>query len=69
MEEIDKIYSNSFGISFRWKNALVKNVEKTQIIFRDTGVFLSTSRKLGTYTFFLQTYKAHTRLFNGTIYI
>jgi len=43
MEEIDKIYSNSFGISFRWKNALVKNVEKTQIIFRDTGVFLSTS--------------------------
>lgn len=42
MEEINQIYANSFGISFRWKNASTKNTKKTQIIFRDTGIFLDT---------------------------
>ena len=38
MSDIDKIYSNNFGISFKWKKT--KHRHKTQIIFRDTGMLL-----------------------------
>lgn len=39
MESIYKIYDNSIGISFKWKNV---KTNLTQIIFRDTGFHLTT---------------------------
>ena len=41
MEDITKIYSNSIGISFHWKNTSEKNTKKIQVVFKDTGLFLT----------------------------
>ncbi len=38
MNDVQKIYSNEIGISFRWNHV---NTDLTQIIFRDTGFHLS----------------------------
>ncbi len=41
MQEIDPIYYNKLGISFYWKRATAKNIQKVQVVFRDTCMLLS----------------------------
>lgn len=41
MDDIHTIYYNNFGIAFQWKRNLGKNIHKVQLVFRDTGLFLS----------------------------
>lgn len=41
MEHIHTLYHNDFGISFQWKRNVGKNIHKIQLVFRETGVFLS----------------------------
>lgn len=41
MDDIYTIYYNSFGIAFRWKRGTAKNFNKIQLVFRDTGLFLT----------------------------
>lgn len=41
MEEIHTIYYNSFGIVFKWKRCASKDINKIQVIFRDTGLYLT----------------------------
>ena len=40
-QEINKIYSNRFGISFQWKRSEAKNCRKVQFVFRDIGIYLT----------------------------
>ena len=40
-DEILNIYSNSYGISFKWKYGVKKNKDKVQMVFRDTGLLLT----------------------------
>ncbi len=42
MQDIHPIYHNKFGVSFHWKRNSVKEIMKVQIVFRDTGMLLST---------------------------
>ncbi len=41
MEDINLIYYNNFGIAFQWKRCAVKDFKKTQMVFRNTGLFLT----------------------------
>ncbi|WP_378186175.1 hypothetical protein ACE939_13765 [Aquimarina sp. W85] len=41
MSTIDKIYSNSIGMSFYWKEKLETSLPKIQIVFCNTGFLLS----------------------------
>jgi hypothetical protein len=41
MSDIKRIYHNNIGISFQWKQDVEKNNQKFQVIFRDTGFYLS----------------------------
>ena len=41
MEEVYTIYYNSFGIVFKWKRCASKDINKIQVIFRDTGLYLT----------------------------
>lgn len=41
MSEIHRIYHNDIGIAFQWKQDVEKNNPKFQVIFRDTGFYLS----------------------------
>ncbi len=41
MEDIYTIYYNSFGIAFQWKRCAVKDLKKIQLVFRNTGLFLT----------------------------
>jgi len=41
MEDIHTIYYNNFGIAFQWKRNLGKDIHKIQLVFRETGLFLS----------------------------
>ncbi len=42
MQEIVPIHRNTFGMSFQWKKDIANNVyNKFQLIFRDTGFYLS----------------------------
>ncbi len=41
MEEVYIIYYNSFGIVFKWKRCPSKDINKIQLVFRDTGVYLT----------------------------
>lgn len=41
MEEIQILYHNNFGISFKWKRNLGKDIHKIQLVFRETGLFLT----------------------------
>ncbi|GAA4276022.1 hypothetical protein [Aquimarina mytili] len=41
MNAIDKIYSNTFGISFFWKRDTCNSMPKIQLVFRDIGFLLT----------------------------
>ncbi|OEK09534.1 hypothetical protein A8C32_12565 [Flavivirga aquatica] len=41
MNDINTIYYNNFGIAFQWKRGIVKDLKKTQLVFRNTGLFLT----------------------------
>lgn len=41
MSAIDKIYSNTVGISFFWKKQQPKGMLKIQLVFRDIGFLLT----------------------------
>ncbi|WP_420571093.1 hypothetical protein [Kordia sp.] len=45
MSDIRRIYHNDIGIAFQWKQDLAKNRhDKFQVIFRDTGFYLTLSQ-------------------------
>lgn len=41
MEDINTIYFNNYGIAFQWKRCAAKDLKKIQIVFRNTGLFLT----------------------------
>ena len=41
MDDIIPIYSNEFGMSFKWKKFTLKDVKKIQLVFKDTGLFIT----------------------------
>lgn len=41
MREIEQIYFNDFGVAFHWKRDNRVLTEKVQIIFKETGFYLS----------------------------
>lgn len=41
MDNIHELYYNKFGIAFRWFLSNDKTSKKIQIVFRDTGLYLS----------------------------
>jgi len=41
MDEVYTIYYNSFGIVFKWKRCTTKDINKIQLVFRDTGLYLT----------------------------
>ena len=41
MEDINTLYYNSFGIAFQWKRVRLKDIKKVQLVFRNTGLFLT----------------------------
>lgn len=41
MREIEQIYYNDFGVSFHWKKDSMVLTEKVQIVFKETGFYLS----------------------------
>lgn len=43
MDDINTIYYNDFGIAFQWKRNLGKNSKKVQLVFKDTGMYLTPS--------------------------
>ena len=45
MSDIRRIYHNDIGIDFQWKQDIAKNKHnKFQVIFRDTGFYLTLSQ-------------------------
>ncbi|WP_299532479.1 hypothetical protein [Ulvibacterium sp.] len=40
-QDIHPIYHNPFGVAFQWKKNDVKDTNKVQLVFRDTGLLLS----------------------------
>lgn len=43
MQDIDLIYRNRLGIAFCWKGTSKDTTKKVQLIFRDTGLLLSSA--------------------------
>jgi hypothetical protein len=41
MREIEQIYFNDFGVAFHWKKDDTVLTEKVQIVFKETGFYLS----------------------------
>jgi len=41
MDEVYTIHYNSFGIAFKWKRCPSKDFNKIQLVFRNTGLFLT----------------------------
>lgn len=41
MKEIEQIYFNDFGVAFHWKKDAKVFKDKVQVIFRDTGFYLT----------------------------
>ncbi len=41
MEDINIIYSNSFGMAFTWEKHTKQNIFKVQLVFRNTGMLLN----------------------------
>tara|TARA_R110000868_G_scaffold231969_2_gene485438 strand:+ start:1648 stop:2019 length:372 start_codon:yes stop_codon:yes gene_type:complete len=41
MDDINTIYYNDFGIAFQWKRSAGKDFRKIQLVFRDTGLFIT----------------------------
>ena len=46
MQDIYPLYHNHFGISFQWKRETPKISNKVQMVFRDTGLFLTKKELL-----------------------
>jgi len=46
MEDINELYHNDFGIAFQWKRCAAKDYKKIQLVFRNTGLFLSEKELL-----------------------
>ncbi|SDE47396.1 hypothetical protein [Cellulophaga baltica] len=42
MNDINTIYYNDFGIAFQWKRNLGKDFKKVQLVFKDTGMYLTS---------------------------
>lgn len=42
MDDINTFYYNDYGIAFQWKRCAAKNLKKIQLVFRSTGLLLST---------------------------
>ncbi len=49
MEDINTIYYNNFGIAFQWTRCPIKDFKKIQLVFRNTGLLL-TSDELITFS-------------------
>lgn len=43
MDDINTLYYNDFGIAFQWKRCAAKDFKKIQLVFRNTGFFLTNS--------------------------
>ena len=41
MREIEQIYHNNFGIAFYWKQNSQTILDKVQLVFKETGFYLS----------------------------
>ena len=41
MDDINTIYYNDFGIAFQWKRNIGKDFKKVQLVFKDTGMYLT----------------------------
>ena len=41
MKDINTIYYNDFGISFQWKRNTAKDIHKIQVVFNNTGLYLT----------------------------
>lgn len=39
--DIYKLYHNSLGVAFKWKRSTAKDLKKVQLVFRNTGLFLT----------------------------
>ena len=46
MNEINLIHRNAYGISFHWKRNSSNDRRKVQLIFRDTGLLLTSNELL-----------------------
>ncbi len=46
MEHTHTLYHNDFGIAFQWKQNQGKNIHKIQLVFRETGLFLTKEELL-----------------------
>lgn len=44
MEDINTIYYNDLGIAFKWKRCAAKDFNKIQLVFKNTGLFLTPKR-------------------------
>jgi hypothetical protein len=43
MREIEQIYHNTFGIAFYWKKENETILDKVQLVFKETGFYLTVS--------------------------
>jgi len=41
MKDIHTIYYNNFGIAFQWKRNTGKDIHRIQLVFNETGLFLT----------------------------
>jgi len=41
MDDINTICHNDFGIAFQWKRSAAKDFNKIQLVFKNTGLFLT----------------------------
>ena len=41
MREVEQIYYNEFGVAFHWKKGNEVLTEKVQVVFKETGFYLS----------------------------
>jgi len=64
MEDIHTIYYNNFGIAFQWKRNSGKDIHRIQLIFRETGLFL-TVKELTTFKKQIQNSLSNTKTCNS----
>ena len=57
MQEVEVIYKNDFGMGFFWKKEEASITNKIQVIFRDTGFYL-TQAQIQTFVTCLENAKA-----------
>ncbi len=41
MDDIIPLYSNDFGMAFQWRKSVLKDNSKVQVVFKDTGFFIT----------------------------